>query len=557
MKGDYHGWADKYINLVNNIIIRPYNAIVQQEVKKMKPVYLTLIMYIWGAFVFTHPLSACVEVISEEIQVDSDMTFECELHFTGNGFLFVQDGVTVKIAKPVIAERRQIFIGPGQVQLSGTNAPAAFPEWFGADPGGETDSSLSFQKAADSLVSGGTLLGDPAAVYRLQDHVYIKNNDTILDMQHALIKGSAIRQIRCYGDLGGHEPGDWSAALKGCIVRNVRIGDSIDSQNQFSGVILRWCIGCGVENIIKKGETGSSFRMNVCRDCFFRNIENYGSHPTKGRIGFLLHMTWDTVVENCHAKDGPFLYAFQVKGGENATIINSSATNILPASGDPDAVVPEFAFRDRGDAPWRSSETADGDLIYPFPDKSWNEPDIRRASHNTQFIHLSVTNAPHVVAYIAQEAIGTRLYDVTAQNVELGLKIKRAIDGQESDFSIEKFLFKDTVAGAVVLSSNDITPLSTVHLRAGEIISENAGITLKSAQDVCFADIERNGIELGFNDLMEENTSGTVITPCRWDLDCDNDVDGSNLAAYLTTSLEDLESFVSLFGINDCMDLIN
>ncbi len=313
------------------------------------------------------PAFTCVEVISQEVFIDEDTTFNCRLHFVGDGALFITSGATAQISMPITAERKEIFRGPGAVQLTRTSRIAvghiAFPEWFGADPSGETDSSLPFQKTVDALVHGGTLLGDPAAIYRLEDNVFIRHSYTTFDMSHALIKGSRRgRKIRCNGDFEGHEPGDWSVALRECIVRNIRIGDANDSQNRFGGVVLRWCIGCGAENIVKKGETGTGFTMSVCRRCFFRNITNFGSAPE--RFGFLLHMTWNSMAVNCHVKDEPFFLGFQVKGGRHATLIKSSVTNLFPTgTGRP----PMYGFLDRGDAPW-----TDGTRSEPSP-APWRE----------------------------------------------------------------------------------------------------------------------------------------------------------------------------------------
>ena len=273
----------------------------------MKRVCLTAIfcVCVCGVGFSSTPAFTCIEVISQGVFIDEDTTFNCRLHFVGDGTLFITSGATAQISMPITAERKEIFRGPGAVQLTRTSRIAvghiAFPEWFGADPSGETDSSLPFQKTVDALVHGGTLLGDPAAIYRLEDNVFIRHSYTTFDMSHALIKGSRRgRKIRCNGDFEGHEPGDWSVALRECIVRNIRIGDANDSQNRFGGVVLRWCIGCGAENIVKKGETGTGFTMSVCRRCFFRNITNFGSAPE--RFGFLLHMTWNSMVVNCHVK---------------------------------------------------------------------------------------------------------------------------------------------------------------------------------------------------------------------------------------------------------------
>ena len=176
-----------------------------------------------------------------------------------------------------------------------------------------------------------------------------------------------------------------------------------------------------------------------------------------------------------------------------------------------------YGFLDRGDAPWKPSGLAGSTLTYPFRNGSWDEPDIRRASHNTRGFGLSVVDAPTALAYRFQESIGAFFHDVRAENVRGGLGIARLVDGQESRFRFENFSFEETLVRAMTIKSDDTTPLKTVRLGFGEIVSENAGILLRNTRNVSFECIVKNGSELQPSDLTEINTTRTVIRRCRPD----------------------------------------
>ncbi len=224
----------------------------------------------------------------------------------------------------------------------------------------------------------------------------------------------------------------------------------------------------------------------------------------------MLHMTWNSIVEKCHVKDEPFFLGFQVKGGRRATIINSSVTNVFRS----DAVRPQYGFFNRGDAPWQPSKTPTS-LTYPFRHGSWDEPDIRRASHDTHGFGLSVVDAPTMLAYGYRESIGGYFHDVRAENVRAGLGLVRRANGQESRFRFENFSFRELSAGAMTIQSHDTTPFKEVRLGFGEIVSENAGILLRNTRNVSFECIVKNGHELQPSDLTEINTTRTVIRRCR------------------------------------------
>jgi hypothetical protein len=219
------------------------------------------------------------------------------------------------------------------------------------------------------------------------------------------------------------------------VFRNARIGLANDSSNQMRGPTFKWAEDCLVENVIRKGQSGTAFNLLYSKRTTFRNIWAYGA-ADNGTFGLLLHFGFECRVENAHFLDGPFPYALQVKGGENNVVENCSVENQVDPPGGPALV--EIAFRDRGDAPGGPSQT-NANSTYPFPTQElspWTVADPRRHSFNTRFINCSVRRSPSVVAFLAQESIGTRFEFPTADDVKTGIALLHTSTADERDFAV-------------------------------------------------------------------------------------------------------------------------
>lgn len=378
-----------------------------------------------------------------------------------------------------------------------------FPEAFGADPTGIRDSSEAFQRALDSLPDGGTVLGQSGAHYLFLSNVYIRNDRVILDMQNALVTSRRTVRFYCEGTVQKDGSVDY---LEHCIIRNIRIGAENTAEHKFAGVKFQWCNGCTAENIIKRGATGSGFSMSFCKNCRFRNIINEGARSNRGAIGFLVHLSKDSLLEDCHVADGPFYYGFQVKGGTDNIVRNSSVSNVYPER----SVSPKIAFRDRGDAPWKASATSKYGLPYPFPNGSWDKPDVRRASTRTVFENIQVRNTS-AIAFLAQEAIGTIISKIRVENADCGIVLNRIFNGYEHGYIVKNFSIKGVNRESIRVISFSKQPLAGVRIGPGTMQGDKIEVLLQNTLDTQLRCLKPpSGITL--NEVATENT---IISPCN------------------------------------------
>lgn len=380
------------------------------------------------------PVCRFITAGTYELQQNLTINGTEALEFAPGAKLSISSGVTLTIRGRINAGRHQIFTGAGAVEFA-LRSSVVFPEWWGADPTGGAGTESHFDAAVKALPNGGTVLGGgPSAVYRLTGSPPdITSSYITLDFNWATLKSTGNHGFTFNGD--AQVAGSWANAVKGCVFRNARIGLANDSSNKMRGPIFKWAEDCLVENVIRKGQGGTAFNLLYSKRTTFRNIWVYGSAES-GTFGLLLHFGFECRVENAHFLDGPFPYALQVKGGENNVIENCSVENQVDPPEGPALV--DVAFRDRGDAPGGPSQTS-STSTYPFPTQEpspWAVADPRRHSFNTRFVNCSVRRSPSVIAFLAQESIGTRFEFPTADDVKIGVALLRTSAAQESDFTV-------------------------------------------------------------------------------------------------------------------------
>lgn len=306
------------------------------------------------------------------------------------------------------------------------------PERFGADPTGLLDSSPAFTAAAAAAgdAGGGIVRAAANGRYLLLSNVMITANHVIIDGQGALIVGQSPGRFYISGDTG--IDGDWSHAVENSHIINWRIGDSIDDDSQIArGPRISWAQDCSMRNIIKETRGGTGFAFDATRHCQGSDLICRGARALGGSFGILLNICDDTLIERCLVADGPFYYAYQIKGGENNTIQNSLVRNVR-------AVAPArtvIGFRDRGNAPYKSAGAASVDLTYPWSDIGWLTADVRRASHGSKFINCHVYDSD-VVPFVTQEAYDTEFLDCGSRDCLAGITLKRTEGSMDARLTI-------------------------------------------------------------------------------------------------------------------------
>jgi hypothetical protein len=197
----------------------------------------------------------------------------------------------------------------------------ARPEWFGADPTGSADSAAAFEAAEGAMPNGGLILGaGPNATYKISSDVTIETSYITVDLQWATLIGGY--RFLFDGDSGVN--GDWSDALYGVHFRNAMIGTANTFANTTRGPSFNFCLYSGMENIIKRGFTITAFNISRSKYCYAKNIINEGSLLTDDAIGILSWLSDYSYIENCHVRDGSFIFGIQFKGGVGNTAIHCS-----------------------------------------------------------------------------------------------------------------------------------------------------------------------------------------------------------------------------------------
>lgn len=182
---------------------------------------------------------------------------------------------------------------------------------FGADPLGVRNSGTAIQEALDSLENGDTLAAAPEGKYLVKDHLYLRGRANVtLAFRWATLFGPSNRLL-------------FLVNCSDCQLRDLKIGR--DSSNRFAGISLHGCTDCTIERIAKQGATQSGFSLSLCRDCTFRRIDNAGAG--ENAIGYMIHMSDDCELDRCTARDGDFVYGFQVKGGQRNRVVNCTVRN--------------------------------------------------------------------------------------------------------------------------------------------------------------------------------------------------------------------------------------
>lgn len=340
------------------------------------------------------------------------------------------------------------------------------PEEFGARGDGQTDDGPAFATMFDRINAQGgkvEVIGDPSKRYRINRDLTIKVSNVNLDFKGAMLLGTG--RIEFKG-------GGWDRMLTNVFMRNAKLGDG-SVQTSPRGPRFDYCQDSGAEKIDKNGFTGTAFNGYFCKRLFFRDIDNRLARSNGETIGFLLFFCDDSVIERTVLRDGTFIFGWQIKGGRGNVVRDSRSLNVTPGGaltikapstevspgdsvrgdrsgatarvvlydagrrelkiehqdgqfrkgevvrigGRAEAVIaeqPEFrsprvAFYDRGDAPYKSSNSKNTELPYPFPDGSYDVPDKRRESIDSRYENCSTDASDSwQVSFLSQEARGTQ-----------------------------------------------------------------------------------------------------------------------------------------------------
>lgn len=352
------------------------------------------------------------------------------------------------------------------ILLIGAQAPDTLkPEDFGAKGDGVSDDGLAFTKLVDQINSKGgnvVVVGNPSATYKVGRDLTISASNVTFDWKNARIVGNTRFEFE-------GKPG---SLLSNVWFSNVRLGDGTMNPCP-RGPKFAFCQNSGAENIVKDGFTGTAFNGQFSKNLLFRNIQNKRSRSNGEAIGFLLWFCDNSVIDNTTVEEGQFLYGWQVKGGKDNVVKNSHSRNVTPggrltlksASGDftvgdmvsgsssraqarvvaidkasneiqvdlqerefrsgesisssrggraeltgePEYRRPRAAFFDRGDAPYKSSNSKNTGQPYPFSEGAFDKPDPRRVTTNSRYENCSTSSSDRwQVSFLSQESVGTQ-----------------------------------------------------------------------------------------------------------------------------------------------------
>lgn len=381
--------------------------------------------------------------------------------------------------------------------------------WFGVKGDGITDNNDVFDNLVGWIGSkGGNVLihGNPGDNYFIKTNKTVTNSFVTFDWRGARLSGH--HRFIFNGDNGTN--GSYASALTNVFFRNAVLGGAMSQDEPYRtrGPSFNWCVDSGAENIVKTGLSGTAFNVNFSKRVYLRNIWNHGGKLIEGgSIGFLIYHSSDTLLDNCHVTDGAFIYGFQIKGGQNNTVINSTCRDLVSDPGMPEKI----CFRDRGDAPWGPSASSG---TYPFTTGSWDAADERRASVNTRWINCSALDSPEYSAFVVQEAIGSVFTDCSYENVGVGFLLWRLSGGKEGGFTITNPAGRNAFLGdGIRLEAVDPeTPLEGVRITGGSIErSGRSGLFVRGSKDlqVTGLSVKNNGVS---GDPSGLNKSGIAVS---------------------------------------------
>ena len=278
-----------------------------------------------------------------------------------------------------------------------------FPVEAFIDPTDTNDGPAIMRAIAAASVAGGVVQFDGSKTYTNNISHWVKASNVTIDGQGCTLTGTG--RINASGDT--LNAGDWSQAVDNFQIKNINF-----TGGHF-GPILKWCRNFKLENLHRDNAAGTFINLLVCQGG--RVTDCTASNGTSSQIFGLAFHCQNVTFDQPAITGGAWVYGIQIKGGKNNRVVNGRAENC----------VIEETWRDRGDAPWRLSNTGTendpehgGTYTYPYSWPvgatshltAWQAADPRRASKNTSFIDCrceNVTSSGIGKHFVAREAIGT------------------------------------------------------------------------------------------------------------------------------------------------------